>query len=344
MTIYLGLLGVLCFCGIRFDKIRTDYLSVERTNCIKGIFIILVFFSHIVNGYVTFDGTWDVTYMYVRKVLGQSVVSLFLFYSGYGIYLKLCNTGGYCQTIPIRRILPTLIKFDIAVILFAIYGYATGSRYGVKKLLLTFLGWDGIGNSNWYIFCILWLYLFVYLSFGTFKDKKTAMVAMLLLTCCYIGILSKYKGTAHWWYDTALCYVAGMLYARYQKQIESKVDENLNTWIFSVAVTGLLFCVTYLHKDNAVLYQIMILAFMIFVVFITMHIQIKNKVLEWFGNNLFELYILQRLPMMLFKRVGLASYNRYLYVAVCFVITMIMAVIFRNCISNKINFVKRRTE
>lgn len=337
MTIFLLLLGLVCLWNIKFVKIRGDYLSIDRTNSIKGIFIILVFFSHIVNGYVSFDGIFDAPYMAIRRVLGQSIVSMFLFYSGYGNYQKITTREGYCQTIPTRRIATTLIKFDIAILLFAIYRYMTGTVYSVKKMVLTFLGWEGIGNSNWYIFCILWLYLFTYIAFSVFRNTKSAIYAMTLLVLAYIGVVSKYKGDAHWWYDTALCYVLGMIYAKFQYKIESVIDENFKTWIFSFIIMIVLYLASYLHKDNGLIYEFMIFAFTFGVAIFTMHIEINNKILEWFGKNLFEIFILQRIPMIIFKDIGLASWNRYVYVVVCFITTIVLAIVFKSLISKNIN-------
>lgn len=341
MIFFVISLAILCLWNIRYDAVGKEYLSIERTNSIKGIFIVFVFFTHIV-GYVTFDGAFDMPYMQIRKVMGQCVVALFLFYSGYGVYLKASKDKEYVKAIPLKRIVNTLIKFDLAIVLFLIYRYVNGTTYEIKKVVLTFLGWDGIGNSNWYIFCVLWLYFFTYIAFSVFKGSGKAVNALLVLTLMYMLVLAKYRGSEHWWYDTALCYVLGMLYARYREKIESVVDENRKTWLFFVLISIGVFCASYLHKGNNVLYQVMVLSFSLAVVFISMHIEIKNKVLEWLGKNLFELYILQRIPMMIFKDLGLAEKNRYIYVVVCFITTIVIAVIFKKCISDHVNFGKKK--
>ena len=59
-----------------------------------------------------------------------------------------------------------------------------------------------------------------------------------------------------------------------------------------------------------------------------MRVSLNNAVLRWCGKNLFGLYILQRIPMMIFKQVGLASYDVYLYFIACLVVTVVMAWLF----------------
>ena len=211
-----------------------------------------------------------------------------------------------------------------------------GTTYGIRKLILTFLGWDGIGNSNWYIFCILWLYLFTYIAFTVFDNRKKAVCVVTLQSIIYMGIMNVYKDS--WWWDTTLCYVLGMWYYIYKEKIECFVDENAKTWLCSLGICSGMLCMAYLNRDNVFAYQVMILSFTLLTLFITMHIKIGNRVLVWLGENLFELYILQRLPMKIFRDLGLAQRNRYIYVVVCLLCTIIMSILFKKIISANIQF------
>ena len=234
MIFFIIVLGLLCLWKIKYEQ-RGDYLNVYRTNSIKGIFIILIFFSHITNDYVSFGGELAVPYYMLKKILGQCVVCLFLFYSGYAMLHKLTTEEDYCKNIPTRRILTTLLRFDAAIVLFALYGMYKGTKYSIKRMVLTFLGWNGIGNSNWYIFCILCLYLFTYIAFTVFSNKKKAVTAVTLLTIIYMGIVNKYQGS--WWWDTALCYSLGMWFYIYKEKIHEIIDENFKTWITSFFIS-----------------------------------------------------------------------------------------------------------
>ena len=59
-------------------------MSREKTNAIKGIFVILIFLSHY-SGYVVLEGHYDIPYLLLQNHLHQMVVVMFWFYSGYGI-------------------------------------------------------------------------------------------------------------------------------------------------------------------------------------------------------------------------------------------------------------------
>ena len=70
---------------------------------------------------------------------------------------------------------------------------------------------------------------------------------------------------------------------------------------------------------------ILSLVFALVVVAITMKIKIGNKTLDFFGKHVFSIYILQRIPMIALKGVFA---NKYLYIVVCFIITVTIAVSF----------------
>lgn len=61
---------------------------------------------------------------------------------------------------------------------------------------------------------------------------------------------------------------------------------------------------------------------------ITMKLKIGNSILLWLGLNLFPLYIYQRIPMITIQHYAGDEWlclHPYLYVASCFVITLILA-------------------
>ena len=83
---------------------------------------------------------------------------------------------------------------------------------------------------------------------------------------------------------------------------------------------------------------------MALIVLATMKVQIGNGILEFFGSHVFSIYILQRMPMIIFSKLGLAESNKYVFVALCFFTTVTMAVIFDLCMDklDKIIFADRK--
>lgn len=124
--------------------------------------------------YIDATGTFDLPYVKIQRYLDQMVVSMFFFYSGFGIMEQIKHRGGaYIGTIPKKRFPQLLLNMDICVVLFIILNTAIGQTFGAKQILLSLIGWESVGNSNWYIFVMLALYVVTYLSFLIIKRKAT---------------------------------------------------------------------------------------------------------------------------------------------------------------------------
>lgn len=332
MIVFLLLYIALCLYGIRFCREKnTEYLSIEQTTSVKGIFILLVFFSHF-NSYVTYTESLDQTYASFVIMFGQTMVTLFLFYSGYGVMQSIMKKDSYIDTIPVKRILNTWIRFDCAVLIYLIIGLVSGKTFGLKQILLSFTGWDSVGNSNWYIFVILLLYAMTYCSFKIIRTKHLIwpVLAVIGMSAGWIALCALTDIKEIHWYDTILCYGAGMLYSLYKEKIEKFLCQNIIRWAIFLVLAFAAF-VKLRGMGTTVSILLLNLIFTGIVVLFTMHIKIGNKVLYWCGKNLFELYILQRIPMMLLQYLGLHQMNIYVYFIGCIVITILLVKPFKYC-------------
>ena len=165
-------------------KGTADYLAIENTNCVKGVFILMVFLSHF-NSYIELNGRFDSIYIKFFWTISQAMVTMFLFYSGYGIMEAIKKKGeSYVSALPFKRVLATLFRFDVAIILFFVVGLIAKRPMSFKNVLLSLIGWDSIGNSNWYIFVILLLYSVTYIVFKLFGTRNllipTAVTSFLI--------------------------------------------------------------------------------------------------------------------------------------------------------------------
>ncbi len=336
MLLLLLIYFAVCVYGVKFRfNGNADYMSIENTQAIKGVFIMMVFFSHI-RGYIVLDtGLFDRIFIKFFLIIGQAMVTLFMFYSGYGVMESIKKKGApYVSKIPKNRILATLFKFDLAVLLFLILTLALGEKITLKRVLLSLIGWDSFGNSNWYIFVILVLYLLTYIVFTIFKNKPYILpVAVLSAVLCVLVFLTYYFGIRpEHWYDTALCYAFGMIYSFIKPKAEQIFSKNAIVW--GAAILVLLGAFYILKWDHPLLDCVANLLFTSAVVLFTMHVTFKNKILVWCGENLFELYILQRIPMIVLSRLGVSEISAILYTVLSATITVLLAIIFK-IISNK---------
>ena len=222
------LLALIVLCKVRYNRsgFNDDYLSFDTTNAIKGIFISLVFIKHVIPyvtdaGYELGNGMLTNLFVYLNNFVGQWIVVMFLFYSGYGVMESIKKKGvGYVNSIPRKRVLNTLINFDVAVLVFAVIALIFQEEYSVSHYILAFTGWTSIGNSNWYIFVILLCYFISFLAFRREHNSlsRNSKLCLLLLTVATVVL---YLVKPSWWYDTMLCFGVGVLFSLYKNKVEA---------------------------------------------------------------------------------------------------------------------------
>lgn len=336
MNIYLVMIILFTLIGIKFPfkKNNNEYLSKENTSCIKGLFILIVFYSHLYT-YMPLQMEKDFMMYKLVTYLGQLMVTLFLFYSGYGVYESIKKKKEkYIKEMPKKRLLKTLIHFDIAVLTFLIVNIILGEKFDIKTILLSLIGWGTVGNSNWYIFAILGLYLITYIAFTIFdKSNKKAIICLWTLTMIFMLFIHTNRNGLVYCYNTLLCYPLGITYSYLKNKIEKKVFDN-KKYIYILFVC----IISYITFRNSINYNylnyyLMTIAFTLITVLITIKIDIKSPILKWFGDNLFWVYILQRLPMLILYKIGYAENNAYRFAVICFIATILLTIIYSKTIA-----------
>lgn len=212
MILWVVLVAVLALWGLRFSgrSFHKDYLSKDATQPVKGIFILLVFVSHF-SQYITVDGPLDIAYILFRKALGQMVVALFLFYSGYGVTVSFRRGGMvYLKRFPLQRLGKLHLQMIFAILLFWGTNLILGTHPGVLQVLLSTVGLDSLGNSDWYILAIFLCYLASFVSFLLLRKRPYLAAAMITaLSCACILVLR--QGREAYFYNTFLSYAAGVV-------------------------------------------------------------------------------------------------------------------------------------
>ena len=340
MIIFYILLGVLIVCRLRFQPkgFNADYLSFDTTNAIKGIFISLVFIKH-ATPYILNSGmclTISRAFLFIDSQVGQWIVAMFLFYSGYGVMESIKKKGiSYVDSIPRKRILTTLVNFNIAVALFAVIALFLHKDYSLKTYLLSFIGWESVGNSNWYIFVIMLCYLITYVCFkvNVSTEKENAYLMRIaissFLLVVSILVLSYLKPS--WWYDTMLCFGMGMFYSVKRERIEIILKRYY--WPILSVLFLLLICIGNIpYSVKGFVYNVYCIVFCLLIVMLTMKFKVKNSVLIWAGKNLFPLYIYQRVPMIILSSICGGSFVAccpVLYTLSCLLITLLFAYFYK---------------
>ena len=325
--VYAALL-VLSLIGLKVSFRHTDrYLSMDSTNTVRGIYIMLIFLSHFMQ-YYTYTEPIDKMGGNISKMFGQMIVVMFMFYSGYGIGEAYKRKGhAYIKSFPKHRILKTFVHFEIAILLYFVLSLILHSGYSAKRVLLSFIGWESIGNSNWYIFAVIILYILTWVAFSIArKDKIYAAVLVTAFTFVYIVIIANFRDK--WWFDTALCYPAGLWYSFLKDKFEKLLARNNVVWFVLLLMSAVVWWWSHFYRGDSISRIVEALVFVLFSVLVTLKFTPCNKLLAWLGKHTFEIYILMRMPMKLLELCGLKEYNLYLYFFASLAATVLLSALF----------------
>lgn len=194
--------------------------------------------------------------------------------------------------------------------------------------ILAFTGWESIGNSNWYIFCILVCYALSWLSFKFCNSSHQALLSIWCGVIIYVVIMFC-VGKGSWWYDSIFAYAAGCTYAIYKKQIEDLIKKHYWTvLLISLFVFALFYLLPNIAGVSMNIAGIFLCSLMI--LFLS-KFHLRSRILAWSGVNLFPLYIYQRIPMIVFPLIvdNSAIGFQYWYILASFVFTLIIALLYR---------------
>ena len=313
--------------GLRRDLSHGEALSIEQCNAIKGISILLVFISH-ASQYVTTSGytyslVGDDVFLQIKAAIGQLCVVMFFFYSGYGTEWSIEKKGKqYVKDMPRRRVLTTLVNFDIAVVIFVITNLLLGIEMSVSRVAMSLFAWDSVGNSEWYIFDILSLYVITYITSIVATSKRMRFCLLFSMTLLLLLALYILKGS--WWYNTILAYPAGVFMAMNKERLVKLMTNHFWPILFGLAV--LFFVLIEFKKSNVIIYNAASVAFAFMVVALTFKIRIQNRFLVWLGVQLFPLYIYQRLPMLTINELypSMVRFYPLLFIFSSFIITILI--------------------
>lgn len=251
--------------------------------------------------------------------LGQLIVVSFMLFSGYAFVKQVCLKGdSYLSKIP-RKILALLIVFMITVFAFIILGIIKGQKYDVQTTLLSMIGMRSVGNSTWYIFAIIFCWLF---SYVVLRQKYiNPIIFLFLLILLYIVLISRIKDLA--FYNTVIAYGVGFSVAHYEKKLYQFFKKYY--WIF-LTVSIVLLLVGIPFHSIFIVDEIWVLAFCLLLLLFSMKVQLNSKILIWLNQYSLEIYLIQRIPMILLQHK--ISIN-ILYFICTWVLTLGIALIWK---------------
>lgn len=325
MDIILFVIGFLFLFSLRprVSDSKEDYLSRNTTATINGFFLALVFFSHF-STYLPSQQAWSWLSSIWLVKQRQLIVTTFMFFSGYGIMTQLKRRGEkYIDTFPLKRFFVVWFQFIVAITLYIPLATKKGHPINAQIILGSYIGTTSIGNSSWYIFVILVLYILTYIAFKGFGRPNHKVALMVLFVGMILYASVAYRDLPSRYYNTLFCYLAGMIFGDYREQFEQYILKTNTSYWLSALSDVILFCASYILAGrnqgvwSLLWYCIMGISFAFLFVLLPMKLTVRNPIFKYMGGRaMFALYMLQRIPMNLGGQTGLVRHTILFFIIV----------------------------
>lgn len=305
MDILVLLFAIIIFGNSKI-QINDDYLSINQTRMLKGIFSIVVVIHHITS-YISSD------LLKIFSSVGYIAVGFFFFISAYGSVMQLKKKKeAYLGTYILSKIESVVLPYlEITVIYWIYKVLIDGSNLSLGSSLLNAFGIKFIASNCWYVVVLLYFYLFFFVgSCIAVKLKKiniSIIICSLTFVFSYYLFYKKYNAYhpdailgLHWAYSTMLI-VAGTVWGCFEEKLRKYISP---VFVFSIF---LLLCISYYEKVsndrwNYVLHNISAFCYVVICIFIVRNIRIENKILDFLGSISFETYMIHGLVMKIAVR------------------------------------------
>jgi len=331
---------------------QKDYLSLDNTNCLKGVLAICVFICHFwasiaTTGAVSCELLIIKTLGRVCTVLGYLSVSCFFFFSGYGLMFQYQKKGkDYLKGFLLKRIAPLYLICIIFIVFYWLANIILGEQVNHKIFLQSFFFGGTVISKGWYLQAILLWYILFFLSFRFAKNDNLKILLLFVSYIFYVTLCLILKLSSTW-YECCLCLLLGVLFAKYKDKIDLFLSKK---YLISLLGILLLFLASFvlgnfsvLGKELTVISKCISAAFFsVLAVLLLKIFPMSNIITRFLGKLYLEIYILHGFFLMLFSSKYIFIQNSLLYGIATLSGTLILSVIIHPGIQKILAFGKKR--
>lgn len=325
LDVLVVMLLIAVFYKMEFNETtyNTDYISLENTKPIKGILALVVMLHHIS------QNTAGGVLLREFEPIGYLPVAVFFFFSGYGLLKSYKEKKGYKEQFFRRRISTILFPYLIVVLIYWLLSAIGKTPYTVEEMLYSFIdGYPKAANS-WYILVLLLFYVCFYIFMAIFKKNYKGIVIATAGLCVVWSIICMIIGYGIWWYNSCICIAFGMAWALWEKTIVAFIQ---NTYCKLFTICLVLVWVLFRISDSlgflplrVLLYWGTCLVFATLICIILMKCKVGNKILDFFGEISFELYMIHGAYVRLFYGNSIHLKNELIWGILIIVTSVISA-------------------
>jgi len=363
MWIYLLILAFILFLGVKIapkGNFNEDFLSLKVSKGIQGFCAICIIAHHFVQPFV-YSGQ-GAGALSIFAMIGFVFVGVFFFFSGYGLFKSYKTKPNYLKCFLRKRMPVVLVPlYVVNTILTVIVLITGGAMYNDMNPLVmgmdtiffritTFLGITLMNSNAWYMITIAIFYIVFFFAFKYSKNEDKAFKIMGIFSIIYL-ILGIAAGhgifwlQGEWWYNSSILLFIGMYVAKNEEKVISFIKRRYTalliiTGIGTIVLTGVAIVATmqisYYRpglsgKACSVVCLLCescaTLAFVSFILILTMKVRINNKILDFLGKIALEIYLVHRFFLVALNSQYITIQNIILYLAAVYAGTIITAIV-----------------
>lgn len=359
--LFYPILAILLLKNAKFygTNWNDDFLSLKQSKALQGFCAIGIIFHHMSQKTAA---SWLKDEYIIHGLdpfvsIGFLFVSVFFFFSGYGLIKSYKTKENYLNGFLSKHVLPIILALLTTTMCFLIGRSWMQIDFSMGNIFL-------IGEPNqvnpyaWYAVAIIIFYIVFYFSFKFAKSEKIA----ILFTCLGVILYMLYCDFAifgTWWYNSVPAFIAGLLIAENEERIVNEAKKHyLFYLILFVVLTIALFFISLIDKNKVsrlvILFAQMAcsISFVFSLLLIGLKVKIGNKALYFLGSFTLELYLLHGIFVQIFSYnfITERSFSPYyidvlpLYVLVVLVLSIPLSFLLHFVHQAIIKFFKKQTK
>lgn len=366
--VFYSILAVILLIGVKQagrGAWRETSLSLHSSKGLLGFCAVGIMLHHM--SQTIYFAKEDPGILLFMVDIGVCFVGMFFFFSGYGLYSSLRDKPDYLKGFLRRRLPTVLVPFYMCNFVFILGSYLFGYKFKEGELIPYLTGAILMNSQMWYIVEILVLYLLFYLVFRLISNRNVACGVYFILTLILIGFSLRLGHDTttptqglwfhgEWWYNTTLLMPAGILFAKWEKQILGFIRKFYGiVLIVSVLMTAFLYKETmfmiqnkgywyewdgyagYKEKVQTLAVQTPFVLVTVFTVIVILQkIEFGNKILDFLGSIALELYLIHNL-FLLYMPIS----NRIGYILACYAASIALATVLHMADRKLIGMIQR---
>lgn len=294
--------------------VSDEFMSKDYTTYLRGICALAIMLRHI--------RITDFAPLNVFDYLGNPIVGIFFFLSGYGMLTRIKQTGidNYMNGFILKRCVPLFVEYIFVWIFNFVCMFLVSGNFNFLKKIIT--------PYSWFIIMIEVLYIVFYIGYKLFKDNLKRLIIFVTISELALIIALSVFGVGECWYLSLLCFSGGMIYSVVNLNKKKTLPLIFGFGALAVVATG----AEYVLSDKpkiivlwALIYNVSVLSLAIVALSVGRYVRFKNPVFELCGKMSLEIYLLHGVFQFIFKEIKPIYNNSLLYGAMIILCTLLMS-------------------